>query len=1255
MSQYGDRRSQQQQQEPKKRTLQIRLGRPRPSTDVPASPSPAGPATNGRSQGLRISLKRKASVVETPAVSSPLSSRPRRAPQSDDDRMEEDDDDDEEASGDNEEVEEDQEEEEVGQQRGHINVRGGLVESADASTRDGSDEEEDEGDDADQQDDDDDDDNDDEDQEQDDDNGASSRASPSQGMAASSASRVAGGPSRRPIKRLRAKGLYDALPRLIENLMRRDSYKFFCEPVNLEDVPNYLEFIKTPMDFGTMKKKIEAREYSHMDQFRSDFQLVIDNAQTYNPPGTLYYNEARRLGAWGSRAIEREGMAVNDNGHAGIVGDRIRQEKRQKREQEAAAVEAAALAAALDQDPLATSSLVSLSSTPLTRSSQHLHLQQPQTPLSATGPRSLPHRNQPRISLGVGIEALMEAARMNPQARYRAAVRLGLAGESLTREGSTLPELADDPSEVGEAALGSGARVKTEDNDGMDVEDDSDDEDEDAGSDAGAATAAAEPTRQSIPRDSRERSVTAEAATGSVPSRRIGSSQPGGTPSTPSGYRHASPDALRKRLAAVTGTPVHMISSPLGPAVGAALGVTSGGGSSRATGKNAKQKHRLGAPGTPKRIIAAARSATGTASPAALGTQLAAALAQAQTQAQASSSNTGVAGYSFDDDGSINADDIEDLKAFMALRGGRTPILMPSIESLHPLAFVPSDYANKTSGGTANSADKAKDDDDDEEEDGKAEAKVEGKEKEKTDVKDGKDDGKGDTKDDGRERGDRDPLSTVPPLRPGAPDPLYSAIAPEPEELSSNWSHEIETLPPHLRNLPFYVPTSLAASVLVAPPGFAPASSTQRMDQSHGTKVTAKSEVPAPLTGWSNRAYEDSLKNEKKPKKQKDKELEKERETLEDWTYFRPRMQRLLELTDLGPFSTVAARLAGPGHVGSLLSTELLSQEVLDQLSKAMERKSDPYFVPSAIRHRYMQAARGVPIIKIEESAMGRDGNELIQDMVYAGIEERAYIRSIAEFVSGAIDTPLRSDDVDDRFVEAEARQEYEWQMLRARSVSVDSNAEEARAARRGPFMWRDASEGPGDATPSEAVDEAANVTSMEEVDSTAASNNTGALTDVEKAANTSFFKELMPLDRPLAEVIENDLIRPMTGNTLDVLHLVAAYLKTEDASALDLDQIEKRLLQSRVVAHPFRGPSAPGVPPGLSMAQNQPREISSTPAPPAMPTAHASTPQPAAPIPFSAETEWLKDQPSLTQLLDEAHQDVDSLGTILQYIINNA
>ena len=59
-------------------------------------------------------------------------------------------------------------------------------------------------------------------------------------------------------------------------------YEVFAEPVTEEAAPQYFEFVKTPMDLGTMRAKAEAEEYASVDAFLADAQLVRDNCQKYN-------------------------------------------------------------------------------------------------------------------------------------------------------------------------------------------------------------------------------------------------------------------------------------------------------------------------------------------------------------------------------------------------------------------------------------------------------------------------------------------------------------------------------------------------------------------------------------------------------------------------------------------------------------------------------------------------------------------------------------------------------------------------------------------------------------------------------------------------------------------------------------------------------------------------------------------------------------------------------------------------------------
>lgn len=117
----------------------------------------------------------------------------------------------------------------------------------------------------------------------------------------------------RPLKQLRSKSLRAALDSLIVGLKKRDSYMFFHEPVNADEVPGYRDVITHPMDLGTMEQRIQDGYYTSMDLFQQDFMLVTQNAQQFNPPSSIYHTAARRLEVWGLRAIAREAMSVVTN------------------------------------------------------------------------------------------------------------------------------------------------------------------------------------------------------------------------------------------------------------------------------------------------------------------------------------------------------------------------------------------------------------------------------------------------------------------------------------------------------------------------------------------------------------------------------------------------------------------------------------------------------------------------------------------------------------------------------------------------------------------------------------------------------------------------------------------------------------------------------------------------------------------------------------------------------------------------------
>ena len=62
----------------------------------------------------------------------------------------------------------------------------------------------------------------------------------------------------------------------------RSSAFWFMKPVPIELVPDYLEVIDKPMDYSTVRKRLDSGEYKTMNTFASDMRLIFHNAILYN-------------------------------------------------------------------------------------------------------------------------------------------------------------------------------------------------------------------------------------------------------------------------------------------------------------------------------------------------------------------------------------------------------------------------------------------------------------------------------------------------------------------------------------------------------------------------------------------------------------------------------------------------------------------------------------------------------------------------------------------------------------------------------------------------------------------------------------------------------------------------------------------------------------------------------------------------------------------------------------------------------------
>lgn len=73
----------------------------------------------------------------------------------------------------------------------------------------------------------------------------------------------------------------------------------------LMQVPDYLDHIKKPMDFQTMKQNLEAYRYLNFDDFEEDFNLIINNCLKYNAKDTIFYRAAIRLREQGGAVLRQ--------------------------------------------------------------------------------------------------------------------------------------------------------------------------------------------------------------------------------------------------------------------------------------------------------------------------------------------------------------------------------------------------------------------------------------------------------------------------------------------------------------------------------------------------------------------------------------------------------------------------------------------------------------------------------------------------------------------------------------------------------------------------------------------------------------------------------------------------------------------------------------------------------------------------------------------------------------------------------------
>lgn len=113
--------------------------------------------------------------------------------------------------------------------------------------------------------------------------------------------------------------LIKLLDHLLRALEKRDPHQFFAWPVTDDIAPGYSSIITKPMDFSTIRQKIDDSEYASLTEFNADFKLMCENAIKYNHVDTVYHKAAKKLLINGMKLLTPESLLRSLKPMAGYV------------------------------------------------------------------------------------------------------------------------------------------------------------------------------------------------------------------------------------------------------------------------------------------------------------------------------------------------------------------------------------------------------------------------------------------------------------------------------------------------------------------------------------------------------------------------------------------------------------------------------------------------------------------------------------------------------------------------------------------------------------------------------------------------------------------------------------------------------------------------------------------------------------------------------------------------------------------------
>ncbi|GCB19116.1 histone acetyltransferase GCN5 [Aspergillus awamori] len=88
---------------------------------------------------------------------------------------------------------------------------------------------------------------------------------------------------------------FNELRRFLSKIQAHKQAWPFLSPVNKDEVPDYYNFIESPMDLSTMEERLENDTYSTPNELINDLKLIFRNCRQYNDATTVYAKCATKL------------------------------------------------------------------------------------------------------------------------------------------------------------------------------------------------------------------------------------------------------------------------------------------------------------------------------------------------------------------------------------------------------------------------------------------------------------------------------------------------------------------------------------------------------------------------------------------------------------------------------------------------------------------------------------------------------------------------------------------------------------------------------------------------------------------------------------------------------------------------------------------------------------------------------------------------------------------------------------------------